>query len=256
VLAEFTRGDQIYEHDVQIHLDTAASVVYQVLPTRRRTQTKVFAGTGKLSLCVELRQQSLPTIHSTPPEFLLKEAVVRGLLSTGLRGFAVSLCGLALLLSSTAHAQTPSIEGTYRLVSRQLPDGTTKTAPDVFGLLTFTKTHRTLNVVWNGPNDLLFSYSLASSYKLAPGKYTEKVLFSSLNDHIAGQGTAYDLVGKTQTVQVVTGKAIASEKPRFDLPTMIIDGNTITTTAEGTFIDTWEKVEQTSGAQAQASNPE
>jgi hypothetical protein len=45
-------------------------------------------------------------------------------------------------------SSAPSIEGTYRLVSRQLPDGTVLKPPDIMGLLTYTKSHRNFNIVW------------------------------------------------------------------------------------------------------------
>jgi hypothetical protein len=44
-------------------------------------------------------------------------------------------------------SSAPSIEGTYRLVSRQFRDGTTLKPPEVMGLFTYTKTHRNFNIV-------------------------------------------------------------------------------------------------------------
>jgi hypothetical protein len=52
-----------------------------------------------------------------------------------------------LLLALSAAAQTPSIEGTYQLVSRKLPDGTMLHPPDVMGLWTYTKSHYNFNIV-------------------------------------------------------------------------------------------------------------
>ena len=163
--------------------------------------------------------------------------------------------GLSLILfSAAAYGQDATIVGTYKLVSRQLPDGSVKTEPDVTGLLTFTKGHRSLNIIWKGPNDILCSYSLASTYRLKPGTLTEKVLFSSLNDHLIGQPVSYDLVGKTQTVRLITGRAPAVAIPPIDPPTMIVDGNTIISTAEGAFVDTWERTEASEAVQA--TNPD
>jgi hypothetical protein len=44
-------------------------------------------------------------------------------------------------------SSAPNIEGTYRLISRQLPDGTRLSPPAIMGLNTYTKSHRTFNVV-------------------------------------------------------------------------------------------------------------
>ena len=46
---------------------------------------------------------------------------------------------MVLLFAMTAFAQTPSIEGTYKLISRQLPDGTMLRPPDIMGLFTYTR---------------------------------------------------------------------------------------------------------------------
>ena len=46
---------------------------------------------------------------------------------------------MALLFALAASAQAPSIEGTYQLISRKLPDGTVLKPPDIMGLQTYTK---------------------------------------------------------------------------------------------------------------------
>ena len=63
---------------------------------------------------------------------------------------------LVLMLGAISFAGEPpkpqassasSIEGTYRLVSRQFPDGTMLKPPELMGLWTYTKTHRNFNIV-------------------------------------------------------------------------------------------------------------
>ena len=49
------------------------------------------------------------------------------------------LVGMVLLFALAASAQTPSIEGTYQLISRKLPDGTMLSPPDIMGLFTYTE---------------------------------------------------------------------------------------------------------------------
>ncbi|MEW5702137.1 MAG: hypothetical protein AB1792_07915 [Candidatus Zixiibacteriota bacterium] len=171
-------------------------------------------------------------------------------LSTVFRNAMAAGLALVLLGAGMAHAGNPNVVGTYRLVSRQLPDGTVKSEPDVTGILTFTNAHRNLNVIWKGPNDALCSYSLASRYQIKSGTLKEKILFSSLNDHLLGQKTGYDLVKKSQLVRIVTGQTASGFTPSIETPTMIVDGNRIISTAEGAFIDTWEKTEAGSAIQA------
>jgi hypothetical protein len=52
---------------------------------------------------------------------------------------AALLLGTLLIPNSGALAQAPNIEGTYRLVSRTLPDGTVQKPPDVIGLQTYER---------------------------------------------------------------------------------------------------------------------
>jgi hypothetical protein len=58
---------------------------------------------------------------------------------------ALLICAL-LLVTTDALAQGPSVEGTYRLVSRTLPDGKVQSPPDVIGLMTYTKGYRNFNI--------------------------------------------------------------------------------------------------------------
>jgi hypothetical protein len=143
----------------------------------------------------------------------------------------------------TPRASTaPTIEGTYQLVSRKLPDGTIQRPPEIMGLLTYTKSHRNFNVVWKDANHKFFSYSLVSTYTLTPTEYREALLFSILNDQIGGKDIVYDLSGKTQSVPVKIDGGRLQFKLPFDPPAVVFEGDTMTATAEGRFVDIWEKV--------------
>ena len=72
---------------------------------------------------------------------------------------------VSFLFSSFLLAQNVNIEGTYKLVTRVLSDGTRLKAPDIVGLMTFTKTHRNFNLVWVDKDGKHFSYSVVSTYK-------------------------------------------------------------------------------------------
>jgi hypothetical protein len=138
--------------------------------------------------------------------------------------------------------EQPTIEGTYKLVSRQLPNGTRQSPPAIMGLLTYTKSHRNFNIVWKDETGKFFSYSLASTYKLTPTVYSETLLFSILHDQIGGKDIVYDLSGKTQSAPVnVDGGRLQFKLP-FDPPPVVFEGDKMTATAEGRFVDVWEKV--------------
>jgi hypothetical protein len=140
-------------------------------------------------------------------------------------------------------SSAPSIEGTYRLGSRLLPDGTVQRPPEIMGLFTYTKSHRNFNIVWKDATGKFFSYSLVSTYTLTPTEYRETRLFSILNDQIGGQDIVYDLSGKTQSAPVtIDGRRLQFKLP-FDPPAAVFEGDKMTATAKGQFIDVWEKVD-------------
>ena len=58
---------------------------------------------------------------------------------------AFASLSLVLLTGATTAPKPPSIEGTYRLVSRDLPDGTKQVPPAIDGLITFTRGYRNFN---------------------------------------------------------------------------------------------------------------
>jgi len=140
-------------------------------------------------------------------------------------------------------SQPPSIAGTYKLASRLLPDGTMHRPPEIMGLLTYTQTHRNFNVFWKDAAGKIFSCSIASTYSLTPTLYTETLLFSVLNDQIGGKEIAYDLSGKTATAAVKVDAGRIEIKLPFDPPTVVFGADRLTATAEGQFVDTWEKVQ-------------
>jgi hypothetical protein len=167
------------------------------------------------------------------------------------RLFTVLVLSVTLLLSAVAIASDqlkatvkgPSIEGTYKLVSRTLPDGTKMASPDIIGLLTFTKTHRNFNIVWKQPDGKKFSLSIVSTYKLTDKDYTETLLYVLQNDEITGKGLTYDFSGQSKTVPIsISGGSIKIKFP-FDPATVTFSGNKLTGVADAMFNDYWEKIQ-------------
>ena len=149
---------------------------------------------------------------------------------------------VVLLSAMAASAQTLSIEGTYQISSRKLPDGTMLRPPNIMGLLTYTKSHRNFNIVIKDATGKLYSYSLVSTYTLTATEYSETRLFSILNDQIGGKDIVYDLSEKTRSVLVKMEGGRLQFKPPFDPPALVFEGNKMTATLEGGFVDVWEKV--------------
>jgi hypothetical protein len=151
-------------------------------------------------------------------------------------------------------SSAPSIAGTYKLVSRTLPDGTRQFPPDIMGLMMYTKDHRTVNIMWKEPDGKIYALALGSTYTLTPREYRETLLFVIENDQITGTGTNYDLMGGTRTAAVTVDGGRIQFKLPFDPPTVVFEGNSLTATVQsGMFAppvpapegraDVWEKVE-------------
>jgi hypothetical protein len=159
---------------------------------------------------------------------------------------SISLLLAAMAIASDAPKAAgnhPSIEGTYKLVSRTLPDGTKMASSDIIGLLTFTKTHRNFNIVWKQPDGKKFSLSIVSTYKLTAKDYTETLIYVLQNDEITGKGLTYDFSGQSKTVPIVMEGGSIRIKLPFDPATVTFSGNKITGVAESMFTDVWEKIE-------------
>ncbi len=150
---------------------------------------------------------------------------------------------MALLFVSAAAAQTPSIEGTYQLVSRTLPDGTVRKPPDIMGLFTYTKTHRNFNIVQKDATGKFSSLSRVSTYKLTATEFSETLLFSIQTDQIGGKDIVYDLSSQTRSAPVMVEGGRVQFKSPFALRVFVFAGNRWTSTAENNAnVDVWEKV--------------
>ncbi len=146
------------------------------------------------------------------------------------------------LVAVPAVAQVPSIEGTYRLVSRTLPDGRVQRPPEVAGLMTLTKTHLNMNVmVKDGGKH--FSLSQVSTYKLTDREFTETLLFQMVNNEIGGKGITYDTNGRTQSSPVkIEGRKVEFKFP-FEAPSVSFDGDKATARTPSGLVAIWEKVQ-------------
>ena len=141
----------------------------------------------------------------------------------------------------------PTIEGTYALVRRELPDGTVQVPPVVKGMITFTKEFRNFSVVWYDDKGRYYSECYVAHYALTEKHYTETSEYLIVNDQIGGKGISYDLSANTaQSEVLVDGQRISFELPQpFEKALSIsaeFDGPSLKATGKGLFIDYWERV--------------
>jgi len=149
--------------------------------------------------------------------------------------------GLVLLFGVAVFAQADEIEGTFRIVKRELPDGTVQTPPTVAGQWTMVNGYRQLNVFWHTPDGKPASAGGLWTYRISPYEYTETVIYFSIDDG-SGKPVVYDVSGETKSVVVTRKGGRISYKLPFDPPSVVFEGNRMTATREGAFIDYWERV--------------
>jgi hypothetical protein len=141
-------------------------------------------------------------------------------------------------------SSAPSIEGTYTLLSRQLPDGTILRPPEIMGLSTNTKSHSNFNFVQKDATGKFASFSSVSTDTLMATEYRETVLFSIRTDQIGGKDLVYDLSGETRSVPVTVDGGRLQFKSPFTRRSIVFEGNTWTSAAENhANVDIWDKVE-------------
>ncbi len=167
--------------------------------------------------------------------------VVNALSTFFLGSFLVllSACGRDVAAGSSPS----SLEGTYKLVSRDLPDGTKQFPPDVVGLLTYTKEYRNGNIYWKDADGKHSSVSYMGSYKLTDKEYSEKSIYHLVNDETGGKKLRYDLLSESGTAPVMRKNGrIEFTLPLRDEPRLVFEGNKMTAIMEGAFVHHWERV--------------
>jgi len=141
----------------------------------------------------------------------------------------------------------PNIEGTYQLVRRELPDGTTQFPPALKGLLPFTGQFRNFSVIWKDEQGKYYAECYVARYTLTKEKYTETQEYLIVDDQIGGKGVSHDLSNAVASSPVtIEGTRIRLALPQpFEQALNIsveIEGDKLKATGKDLFIDYWEKV--------------
>jgi hypothetical protein len=166
--------------------------------------------------------------------------VRRALVSLGLGVFALGFAVSARAANKNINVAV-SIDGTYKLVYRELPNGTKEMAPNVEGLMTLKNGYRNFNIYWKDEKGNPVSISSIATYKFTPNEYSEKSLYETMNN---GDGKpTYDLSGVSgqSPVSVKDGR-ISFRFPNHNEPSVVIDNHGMVATNPGAFVDHWERV--------------
>lgn len=151
-----------------------------------------------------------------------------------LTGLVVSFTACAL-----AHADNP--EGTYRLMMRQLADGTILTPPAVQGMSNFKNGVYQLIVFWHTPDGKPASLSSLSKWEWSENEVAATPILQIFDDG-SGKLPVYAVGGETKRVSVTRqGQRISHQHP-IDPVFMVWEGNKETATLDGVFTDYWERI--------------
>ncbi len=143
--------------------------------------------------------------------------------------------------ASNASSAAPNIEGTYMLEYRETSDGKKIMAPEIVGMLSYSKTVRNFNfygMLGGKPS----SISMVAKYTLSDKEYTEDCMYYAQN--MDGKGIAYETTA-THGVSPVTMKdgAIGFTPALHGEPILSITKSGMTATRTGVFTDHWKKMD-------------
>ena len=139
----------------------------------------------------------------------------------------------------------PSIEGTYRLASRDLPDGSRLEPPQVNGMLTLTKTHRHMSLYAVDSAGKRFMLTGMSEYELVDDRYWEQNIYYFTHNEQSGAGVTYDTNRPGGAANVFLGEngVVSFKLPLFNEPSVVFTKTGLTATREGEFVDHWIKID-------------
>ena len=156
---------------------------------------------------------------------------------------AAMLCvGMGFGFGATnASKSDPKIEGTYMLEYRETFDGKKIMAPEILGMLSFSKNVRNFNVYWMSGGKPS-SISMMAKYTLSEKEYTEDCMYYAQN--MDGKGMTYETTA-THGVSPVTMKdgAVVFTPALHGEPMLAISKSGLIATKTGVFTDHWKKLD-------------
>lgn len=157
------------------------------------------------------------------------------------------LAVVALALVPSLPAQ--EIEGTWRLVSRRMPDGTEVAPPAVVGMMTFAGGYRHAVIHWS-EGGRVFSATFIRRYELTATEYRETNVFTSIEDQLGvlaeGGKPRFHDVSESSAASPVSRVDGATEfqLPLFQEPKVRLEAGVLLAMVEGGSVDRWERVDR------------
>ena len=149
--------------------------------------------------------------------------------------------GLAIYLALSGFVQADDLEGTWQLVLRKLPDGTVQTPPTVYGLASNKDGVNQLIVFWPTPDGKSASISQVSKWEWSGTEVAVTPILVIFDDG-SGKPPVYSVGGETKRSPVTREGGRVSYQHPINAPFIVREGDKLTATLEGAFVDFWEKV--------------
>ena len=150
------------------------------------------------------------------------------------------LC-FALTACMLTGCQTADIDGTYVLVRRELPSGTTIYPPNIVGRLTMEEGQRNFNLYEGYVEGAPVSMAIISNYEFSKEEYRETNIYSLLAGPDGVERDMSTVIGASPVTR--EGGAIKFKMPLRDEPMVEFTGNGLTATRVNEFVDYWEKID-------------
>jgi len=156
-------------------------------------------------------------------------------------GGALLCVGMGFGFGASSSSAGPNIEGTYMLEYRETADGKRVMAPEIVGMLSYSKNVRNFNVYWMMAGKQS-SISMVAKYTLSEKEYTEDCMYYAEN--MDGKGITYNTAA-THGVSPVTMKdgSISFTPALHGEPMIAISKSGLIATKTGVFTDHWKKLD-------------
>jgi hypothetical protein len=139
----------------------------------------------------------------------------------------------------------PSIDGTYRLAFRELPDGTRQVPPTVDGLMTFAGGYRGVNIMEHNARGNVVTLASVSRYTLADSLYTEHMRYHMATGLTESENGGFKANLDGSSAVTVGADASISFNLPLDGPRVIFTGDSMTARLGRILTDHWVKVKST-----------
>jgi hypothetical protein len=139
-------------------------------------------------------------------------------------------------------APGPSIEGTYRLAYRELPDGTRQVPPAVDGLMTFADGYRSVDIMEHDERGDVVTISSVSNCTFTDSLYTEHMRYHIATGLAGSEGGGFKAnLDGSSPVSVSADGSISFDLP-LDGPHVIFTADSMTAKLGAILIDHWVRL--------------